>query len=187
MSCHAGPDIVENGLVFCYDMNNTQKSWRGKPTTNFAYFQNARTDSSYSSHSATSSGTWNAKHPDAIKVYNDSGSEISEYSNTGVADWTNTYHAIWTLDPILQRPVVTMRDFDGNWKAKSFGLGQTMTSMGLTTGNTYTISWLQWTDDIAKSINAGLYGPDTSGSYNFHDGLSNSFATSYNSLPFIWQ
>ena len=34
MSCHAGPDIVENGLVFCYDMNNTQKSWRGKPTTN---------------------------------------------------------------------------------------------------------------------------------------------------------
>ena len=35
MSCHAGPDIVENGLVFCYDMNNTQKSWKGKPTTNY--------------------------------------------------------------------------------------------------------------------------------------------------------
>ena len=34
MSCHAGPDIVENGLVFCYDMSNTQKSWKGKPTTN---------------------------------------------------------------------------------------------------------------------------------------------------------
>ena len=34
MSCHAGPDIVENGLVFCYDMNNTQKSWKGKPTIN---------------------------------------------------------------------------------------------------------------------------------------------------------
>ena len=34
MSCHAGPNIVENGLVFCYDMNNTQKSWKGAPTTN---------------------------------------------------------------------------------------------------------------------------------------------------------
>ena len=34
MSCHAGPDIVENGLVFCYDMNNTQKSWKGAPTIN---------------------------------------------------------------------------------------------------------------------------------------------------------
>ena len=34
MSCHAGPDIVENGLVFCYDMNNTQKSWKGMPITN---------------------------------------------------------------------------------------------------------------------------------------------------------
>ena len=34
MSCHAGPDIVENSLVFCYDMNNTQKSWKGMPITN---------------------------------------------------------------------------------------------------------------------------------------------------------
>ena len=34
MSCHAGPDIVENGLVFCYDMNNTQKSYKGMPITN---------------------------------------------------------------------------------------------------------------------------------------------------------
>lgn len=27
--------IVRDGLVFYYDMGNTQKSWRGKPTTNF--------------------------------------------------------------------------------------------------------------------------------------------------------
>jgi hypothetical protein len=80
-----------------------------------------------------------------------------------------------------------MRDIDGSWKAKSFGLGQTMTSMGLGYGSTYTISWLQWTDDIAKSTNAGLYGQNTSGSNGFHDGLSNSKGTSYNTLPFTWQ
>ena len=34
MSCYVGPDVVENGLVFYYDQNNTQKSWKGKPTTN---------------------------------------------------------------------------------------------------------------------------------------------------------
>lgn len=34
MSCHIGPDIVNDGLVFAYDMGNTQKSWKGRPTTN---------------------------------------------------------------------------------------------------------------------------------------------------------
>ena len=28
------PSIVTNDLIFCYDMNNTQKSWKGKPTEN---------------------------------------------------------------------------------------------------------------------------------------------------------
>jgi hypothetical protein len=187
MSLNHSPKIVTDGLVFYYDMTNTKKSWKGKPTTNFAFSRSARIDSSYSTYSATASGTWNQKHPDAIRVYNDAGSEISAYVNTGVTDWTNTYHAIWTLDPDLKRPVVTMRDFDGQWKAKSFGLGQTMTSMGLVAGNTYSISWLQWTDDIAKSANAGLYGLNTGGTNGFHDGLSNSIGTSYNTLTHTWQ
>lgn len=29
------PSVVRDGLVFYYDMANTQKSWRGKPTTNY--------------------------------------------------------------------------------------------------------------------------------------------------------
>ena len=35
MAVFSGPEIPNNGLVFYYDMNNTQKSWIGKPTTNF--------------------------------------------------------------------------------------------------------------------------------------------------------
>lgn len=34
MSVAAGPKIANDGLVFAYDMNNTQKSRRGAPTTN---------------------------------------------------------------------------------------------------------------------------------------------------------
>ena len=34
MSCHSGVDIVTNGLVFAFDMANTQQSWKGAPTTN---------------------------------------------------------------------------------------------------------------------------------------------------------
>lgn len=34
MSVASGPEIANDGLVFAYDMSNTQKSWRGAPTTN---------------------------------------------------------------------------------------------------------------------------------------------------------
>lgn len=34
MSVHGGPDVVNDGLVFYYDISNSQKSWKGAPTTN---------------------------------------------------------------------------------------------------------------------------------------------------------
>jgi hypothetical protein len=34
MSVHAGPEIANDGLVFAYDIANTEKSWKGAPTTN---------------------------------------------------------------------------------------------------------------------------------------------------------
>jgi hypothetical protein len=34
MSCYGGPEITNDGLVLYYDMGNTQKSWKGAPTTN---------------------------------------------------------------------------------------------------------------------------------------------------------
>ena len=34
MALNHSPKAVTNGLLFYYDMNNTEKSWKGKPTTN---------------------------------------------------------------------------------------------------------------------------------------------------------
>lgn len=34
MAVFSGPEIVNNGLVFYYDVSNTQRSWKGAPTTN---------------------------------------------------------------------------------------------------------------------------------------------------------
>ena len=34
MGVYSGPGVVNSGLVFNHDMSNTQKSWRGAPTTN---------------------------------------------------------------------------------------------------------------------------------------------------------
>ena len=34
MALTHSPNIVTTGLVFSYDMGNTEKSWKGQPTTN---------------------------------------------------------------------------------------------------------------------------------------------------------
>ncbi len=35
MGINYNPTVVTDGLVFCYDMANTQKSWKGAPATNY--------------------------------------------------------------------------------------------------------------------------------------------------------
>ena len=179
-------DIVKNGLVMHYDIKNP-KSFVGAPVTNYAYDQNPRIDSSYSPYVVTTSGTWPANHFGSIQVFNLAGTDISNLTNSSVGNWTNTIHAIWTYDNVLKKPVVEMRNTDYQWKAKSWWSGYSMTSMGLAAGSQYTISWLQWVSDIACSANAGIYGPDGSGTNNFWDGLSSWTSTSLNTKPYTWQ
>ena len=187
MSAHANPNIVEDSLVFMYDTGN-KKSYVGEPTINYIHGQNAVAKDSYSAYSATSSGTYNAKHPDAIIAYNAAGTQLSNYYNSGVTDATNTYHAHWQYDSILKKPVVVMNDIIGSqWKAKWMGTGLgSWNSQGKSHGDTYTISWLQWVDHLSKNAKAGLYTKNTSGSNGFHDGQANS-ASSYNTKLRTWQ
>lgn len=195
---YSGPHIKKDGLVFGYDTGQFSESnpnfdkfkphknegrgtgrfFKGKPITNFIAYQNAVAQSSYTSYSATSSGTWNAKHPNAIRAYNAQGSQITGYVNTGVGDWTNTYHAHWQFDKTLKKPVVVMDCFDSNWKAKSFDCNTSAWSTyGMTTGSKYVISWLQWTTNTSKALSVGVYAKNTSGTRNFYDGRSNSSDT----------
>lgn len=187
MALGHSPPIITDGLVFYYDMGNTQKSWKGEPTTNYAYFQNPRIDASYTPYIATESGTWKARHSTAIRVYNSAGSEITGYVNTGVTDWTNTSHAVWEYDKTLQKPVVIINDLDGIWSAKSYYLGLNFQSLGMIIGSQYTISWLQWVENINKRANVGLYTRNSSGVYNFYDGTSDGSVSSTNTLPYTWQ
>jgi hypothetical protein len=41
MSVASGPNIVTNGLIMAYDMNNIGRSWNGAPTTNYIPYPNA--------------------------------------------------------------------------------------------------------------------------------------------------
>lgn len=191
---YTGPNTVNDGLVFGYDTGygvadyrTTTRFFKGAPTINYIHHQNSVAQSSYTTFSATSSGNWNANHPEAIRAYNAQGSELSYYVNQGVGNWQNTHHAHWQYDTILKKPVVVMNDVDAQWKAKSFGTGLgSWNSQGKTHGSTYTISWLQWVDNLSKNAKAGLYTKNSSGSSGFHDGQANS-PSSYNTKLRTWQ
>jgi len=190
--------IVTNGLTFYYDMFN-DKSFRGAPTTNIEENGNADRNmtqsDAFSSYSGTvSGGRWALNHHDAIKVYNRAGSNISSKINSGVQNYKNTYHGIWTYEEELGYPVVTMRDIgDGSWMYAGFGIDgsyNTPAKCGLGLGDNYVISWDQWTTNTSKSANCGLYGQNTTGTQNnFHDGLSNSSGTGkkYNTRTHTWE
>lgn len=197
MATTKGPKVRQGGLVFGYDtgeyaniktkvIRGTARNSSGRPSTNYIAHQNAVPKTSYTSYSATSSGTWNAKHPHAIRAYNAQGSDITGYVNTGVGDWTNTYHAIWEYDRRLRKPVVVMRAFDSNWKAKSFGASMgAWSALGMSAGSKYTISWLQWTTHLSLAADAGFYSRNTSNSFGFHDGRSGGNAR--NTRRRTWQ
>ena len=204
---NSGPKSKREGLVFGYDTggysdthsNRTTRRqhnkakpgrfYRGRPTVNYVAYNNAVAQSSYTSYSATSAGTWNAKHPNAIRAYNAQGSDITGYYNGGVTDATNTYHAHWQFDEILNKPVVVMDCFDANWKAKSFNVStNAWSTYGMTTGSKYVISWLQWTTHTNKAVSAGVYCKNSSGSTNFWDGRSSgSDTTALNTKAREWQ
>ena len=200
----SGPDITTDGLVFGYDtgefssdssafntfkpLYSNNRFYKGAAARNWIAGQNAVRKLPLEYNTYTTSGTFQAKHPNDIKAYDINGNRLQTYVNTGVGDWTNTYHAHWQHDPILNKPVVVMEDLvSGQWKAKSFGTGLgSWNSQGLSHGDKYTISWLQWVDNLSKNAKAGLYTKNSSGGNGFHDGQANS-ASSYNTKLRTWQ
>lgn len=190
--------IVTNGLVFFYDMYS-DKSYRGAPTINHIEQANpdrnmTQSDALTSNSDAVSGGRWTVNHQDSIRCYNRLGGYLGPKINSGVQNYKNTYHGIWTYEEDLGYPVVTMRDIgDGSWMYAGFGLDSavnTPTKLGLGVGDNYVISWDQWTTNTSKSANCGLYGQNATNTGNgFHDGLSNSLgqASSFNTKTHTWQ
>jgi hypothetical protein len=183
---------VTSGSVFAFDTADVINSYKGEPTTNHIYHQNARIDSTYESYMPESgTGQVAANHPGAIRVYNINGSDISYYLNTGInisnsgVEWYNTRHAYWIYDTILKRPVVRMYNETGVWQAKYLGLGiASLNSIGATAGTSYTVSWLQYVESLDRAAHVGVYSYSTTLGYNdFHDGLQNGYNTQVNT----WQ
>ncbi len=190
----SGPNIIRDGLVFHYDLSDG-KSFAGEPTTNYIHHQNPRIDGTYTSYMPESAqGNIAVNHPQAIRVYNTDNSDISYYLNTGISvansgvAWEYARHAYWIYDNDLKKPVVQIYDTVGTWQAKYMGSGMNAwSSYGMTAGSKYTISWLQWTTSTSKYANVGHYSKDSSGNWNFWDGLSSGSATSQNTKTHTWE
>jgi len=209
---YTGPHISKSGLIFAYDTGEFPKDsnsfetfkpysrrgqkkgaglsryYRGKPSINYVAHNNAVGQSSYTAYSATSAGSWNANHPGAIRAVNAQGGDITGYYNGGVGNAENTHHAHWVLDPILKKPVVNYNAVDSQWKAKYYSLGMAAwSSLGVSAGDNYVISWSQWTNNLLCHADAGVYSKDASGGNNFFDGRSGGHVTAKNTKIGVWQ
>ena len=176
-------EIEESGVLYAKDFLSDCEE-----TENIIFYENAVAQDSYTPYVFTTEGTWQTNHPNAIRAYNKNGNEITGYINTGVTDWTNTIHAVWEYDSILDKPVVVMNDAAGTspWMSKHFPITRipkTLTQIGLNYGDKYTLSWLQWADNISGGPFVGLYGLDLSATTGFHDGTEYV----YNTEPKKWQ
>lgn len=106
MTAHSGPNTIENGLVFAYDMDNPKKSWKGAPTTNLY------ADGDFSSQTLhpVRSGTWQVV-PDprnqSKKVLKATPSAGNQYHGR---DITVAISSVYSL----QMEVYVSPDFNGN-------------------------------------------------------------------------
>jgi hypothetical protein len=119
---------------------------------------------------------WENNHSDAITAYSKmTGAALAQLVNSGVGDWGNTHHAIWTYDAELNEPVVTMRNWDNQWKAWSGSFTTAgsldLNSLGMTIGDYYTMSYDLWTTSLSYRPNCGLYSRAANTTANFWDGL----------------
>ena len=81
MSVYAGPEVTDNGLVFSYDMGNTDKSWKGAPSTNLLWANLSSSAIDIESHS-----TKTVISNNEVKFVNDGtgSSTIRLYVNDGL-------------------------------------------------------------------------------------------------------
>ena len=183
-------NIVSNAnLEFWWDMNG-RKSFKGRPTTNFAYHRNSihEPKENLAFHNYNNDATFNSNHPGRVVANSATGGTLSTNVNTGVnsGNWQVTHHGYWKWDFQRNKACFFMNDVDGQWKANSFGLGQSFNNYSLSAGDEFSLSWDQWTSRIDKNARAGVYMRNSSGSNGFHAGQANGTAA-FNTIPYKWQ
>ena len=121
-----GSPVSNANLEFWWDMDS-RKSFKGRPTTNFAYHRNSihQPKDNLTFNNYNNDSTFNSNHPGRVVVNNATGSTLAANVNTGVnsGNWQVTHHGYWKWDFQRKKACFFMNDVDSHWKANSFGLG----------------------------------------------------------------
>jgi hypothetical protein len=136
MSANAGPDIVEDGIVFYYDTGNTVKSYIGEPSTNLALFSmQGSFNADYSGVTFTDAPGQGYQGRDAKRVVANSGQwniyrypRSGNYTNTSSTKFTYSFKIKWAdghtpyfsngyiyVDAETTYPGITVRAIDNGW------------------------------------------------------------------------
>lgn len=112
MGIFSGTEIVNDGLVFAYDMSNTQKSWKGQPATNLLTYSE---DFSNSAWNGNLFGNWinstvttnNITAPDGTLTADTLTGNYGKFTSSITATTSTTYtFSCWLKNVSLVNPVL---------------------------------------------------------------------------------
>ncbi|MDB4761381.1 LamG domain-containing protein [bacterium] len=159
MSSHCNPSVVDDGLVFLYDVEDIQ-SYKGEPTTNIVPTPEANSR-------FTTSNNW--------QTYN-----TNQYNS-------NTYFSIGTISSVSNN-IVTLGSVGRNIRSFDVLKPET-TGGGVTAGTNYVIKKISSTTFSLHEYNnsqngsQGYINPDT-GFFKVHDAYANDTRISINATDF---
>jgi hypothetical protein len=122
MSAYSGPNKTNDGLVFAYDMNNADKSWKGAPTTNL--LSNPLPDGTTTGY-GVSGGT-------GTLTYDPLNEAIKWVRNT-----YETWGAYHIVSPIFNGNLNTASQYtiSFEWKTENSSIANSVYSYNLVQGN----------------------------------------------------
>jgi len=155
MSLAHNPSIATNGLIMYYDMNNTQKSWKGSPTTNLITYPQA---------------DWNGS----------SFALTYDYKGNGVGNATQTFDTS-VETPLVGDYSGVMKYTTGSAGITTYPDGYKYWAIrisGLTAGTTYTFSYYAKASIASNFANSQLWR-DTGTDYNPSGDWNPTFTTEW--------
>jgi hypothetical protein len=147
MASFSGPEIANDGLIFHMDMENTKKSFRGKPTTNYAY-QNGFTQTTTGRTFPTSSEIPEIKQLKSLvgkirnmtRMQNSTTSWIDLFSVSNIPLPAGSYLYISCYVFIPDNKPTNRFNANGNFGA-DLGTNATLGAYGVSTQNVETGVW----------------------------------------------
>lgn len=148
MSVYGGPEISNRGLVFSYDIANTQKSWKGAPATNLLINSVIPFANIYNFPDSTGTITQNYRQaPDGTNT-------AQQLSSTGTGLGTQFFTNVVTSTPsgtVYTFSFYTLSSSQTGWVIGGVGINQC--TINSTTNISLPNGWYRWIVVVTTDVN----------------------------------